>query len=334
MQIYGYGIIVGFNSKPDLNKSDFDASQSNSGVEKFEHSNYFKNLKKLGFTPYITYTEKFDPNDKSSPKVPMEFKIYSVDEISDIHIKYEDDIYDRFIEEAKRIFNKYNDLENGKCNPDNKFLFYETEDCDKKLTINKAHGGYLCGSDGKWNTSNCIDAYCEQGFILNDDRTECIRDPCQDIELVEVPVNSTNNIEYVIEPKKAYIFTIEKENYSYYFHSKNDKFFYVFNEKHVLEAAKDKKEFKLNDKIYINFFVNITINTKIKISLNASDDEFDDFDELNKEGLSGGIIALIIIGAIIVIVAFAFIFIFIKKKKQLSNSEIEDRAKQLNTILE
>ena len=334
LQIYGYGIIVGFNSKPDLKKSDFDASQSNSGVEKFEHSNYSKNLEKLGFTPYITDTEKFDPNDKSSPKVPMEFKIYPVDEISNIYIKYEDDIYDRFIEEAKRIFDNYNDLENGKCNPDNKFLFYETEDCDKKLTINKAHGGYLCGNDGKWNTSNCIATYCEQGFILNDDRTKCIRDPCQDIELVEVPVNCTNNTEYIIEPKKAYIFSIEKENYSYYFHSKYEKFFYAFNKKHVLEAAKDKKEFKLNDKIYVNYFVNITKKTKIKISLNASDDEFDDFDEDNNKGLSGGVIALIIIGAIVAIMAFAFVIIFIKNKKQLSNSEIKDKAEKVNPILE
>ena len=54
----------------------------------------------------------------------MEFKIYPVYEISDIYIEYEDGIYDRFIEEAKRIFDNYNDLENGQCNPDNKFLFY------------------------------------------------------------------------------------------------------------------------------------------------------------------------------------------------------------------
>ena len=123
-QIYGIGIMVGFNSKPDIEKSDFDASQSNSGVERIEHSPYSKNLEKLGFSTYITYTEKFDPNDKVSPKAPMEFKIYPVDEISDIYIEYDDYIYDRFIEEAKRIFDKYNDLENGQCNSDNKFLFY------------------------------------------------------------------------------------------------------------------------------------------------------------------------------------------------------------------
>ena len=357
LQIYGFGIMVGFNSKPDIEKSDFDASQSNSGVERFEHSPYSKNLEKLGFSTYITYTEKFDPNDKESPKAPMEFKIYPVDEISDIYVEYDDDIYDRFIEEAKRIFDKYNDLENGQCNPDNKFLFYETKDCDKILKIDKAHGGYLCGSNGKWNTNNCIAAYCEEGFILNDDRTKCIRDPCQDIELVEISVDCTNSTEYIIEPKKAYIFSIKKENNSYYFHSKFDKFFYVFNKKHVLEATKDKTEFKLNDKIYVNFFVNITNKHKIKISLDADDEEFDDFDyseesdipsddpldsddpdisdEKKNKGLSGGEIALIIIASIFGILAIAFIIIIlIRRKKQLTNSNIEDKTQQLSPILE
>ena len=323
LQIYGYGIIVGYNSKPGLNKSDFDASQSNSGVESFEHSKYSKNLEELGFLSRITYTEKFDPNDKDSPKVPMEFKIYPVDEISDIYIKYEDYLYDRFIQEAKTIFAKYN--EKGECNPDNKFLFYETKDCDSKLKIDKAHGGYLCGSNGKWDNNKCIAAYCDQGFILNDDRTECIRDPCQDIELVEIPVDIKKNKEYTIEPKKAYIFTIKRENYTYSFHSKFDKFFYVFNEKHVLEAVKDKTEFKYNDKIYVNYFVNITEKTKIKISLKGDDDD---------KGLSGGIIALIIISAIVVIFVIAFIIIFIKGRNQLSSSKIEDKAEKLDAILE
>ena len=66
--------------------------------------------------------------------------------------------------------------------------------------------------------------------------------------------------------------------------------------------------------------------------MNASDDEFDDFDEDNKEGLSGGVIALIIIAAIVAIMAFAFIFI--KNKKHLSNPEIKDKAEKINPILE
>ena len=36
IQVHGHGILVGYNARPDLNKSDFDASQSNSGADLFE----------------------------------------------------------------------------------------------------------------------------------------------------------------------------------------------------------------------------------------------------------------------------------------------------------
>jgi hypothetical protein len=340
LQVYGYGIVVGFNSKPGLKKEEFDSSQSNSGVEKFKHSVYTKNLEKLGFVPYITYTEKFDPNDKTSPKIPMEFKIYPVDEISNIYLDYNDDIYDRFIEEARAIFDKYNDIENGECNKDNKLLFYETNECDSKLKIDKAHGGYLCGSDGKWNKSNCIAAYCDEGYILSDDRTKCYKDPCQNIELKEISINDDKNADYTIEPNNAYIFTINK-NHSYYFHSRFDKFFYVFNEKHVLEAVNHGTQFNLNDKIYVNFFVNITEKTKIKINVDKDIDydehayDFDDDDHAqDKKGLSAGVIALIIIAVIVVLMAIVFVFILFRRKKRLSNSQIEDKTQQLNPITE
>ena len=280
LQVKGHGIMVGYNSRPDLNKSDFDASQSNSGLEEFKHSKYFEDLKDLGFDPSVTYTEKFDPNDKGTSRTPMEFKIYPVDEIADIYIQYDDEIYSRFIDTAKLIFNKYNDLK--ECNPDNKFLYFETNECDAKLNIEKAHGGYLCGINGKWNTSNCIAAYCDQGYILNDDRTKCIRDPCQDIELKEISINSKKDIDYIIEPNKTYIFTIEKDNYLYYFYSEFEKFFYIFNKKHVLESVKNGTEFKIKNKIYVDYYVNITKNTIIKIkAVNLTPDDSDETDSDN-----------------------------------------------------
>ena len=341
LQVYGYGITVGFNSKPGLKKSDFDASQSNSGIEHFQHSKYTENLEKLGFIAYLTYTEKFDPNDMGSPKIPMEFKIYPVDEIADIYHQYDDDEYDRFIEEAKTIFNKYNNLEKGECNPDNKFLFYETNDCDSKLKIDKAHGGYLCGKNGKWNTSYCIAAYCDQGYILSDDRKKCIRDPCQDISLKEISINAVKDTEYTIEPNNAYIFTIEKENYSYYFYSENEKFFYVFNQKHVLDAVANGTNFTLKNKIYVNFYVNVTKKSKIKIkAVNQNPDESDDSDsssdkgQKNKKGISKGIIALIIIVSIFALLAIVFIINHFKRKKATESREIENKTQQLNAILE
>ena len=271
----------------------------------------------------------------------MEFKIYPVDEIADIYHQYDDDEYDRFIEEAKTIFNKYNNLEKGECNPDNKFLFYETNDCDSKLKIDKAHGGYLCGKNGKCNTSDCIAAYCDQGYILSDDRKKCIRDPCQDISLKEISINAVKDTEYTIEPNNAYIFTIEKENYSYYFYSENEKFFYVFNQKHVLDAVSNGTNFTLKNKIYVNFYVNITKKSKIKIkAVNQNPDESDDSDsssdkgQKNKKGISKGIIALIIIVSIFALLAIVFIIIHFKRKKATESREIENNTQQLNAFLE
>ena len=44
LQVHGSAIIVGYNSRPDLNKNNFDASQSNSGVMGYENSEFINNL--------------------------------------------------------------------------------------------------------------------------------------------------------------------------------------------------------------------------------------------------------------------------------------------------
>ena len=138
LQVYGSAIIVGYNSLPNISKIDFDASQSNSAVEHFVDSKYIENLSNLGFEVRITNMEQFDPNDKSEPKIPMEFRIYPVDIISNISTKYEDTYYERFIKEAKSIFDRYN--AKNECNPDNELLYYETSECDSKINIEHGHG--------------------------------------------------------------------------------------------------------------------------------------------------------------------------------------------------
>ena len=84
LQEHGHAIIVGYNSKPGLEKSDFDAAQSSSSVETFKYSEKVQNLNKLGFNVRVTFGEKFDHNDKGNPKTPEEFLIYPVDYISPI----------------------------------------------------------------------------------------------------------------------------------------------------------------------------------------------------------------------------------------------------------
>ena len=235
LQVYGSAIIVGYNAIPGISKSDFDASQSNSAVETFDDSIYSNNLLDLGFNAQVTNMEQFDPNDKDEVKTPMEFKIYPVDIISKISTEYDDEYYERFIYEAKSIFEDYN--ENNKCNPENKFLYYETIECDSKINIEHGHGGYLCGSDGTWDTSNCILAYCDVGYILNDEKNKCIEDPCESIILNNITLNCEKEIiEYEIEPNQAYIFTIDDNNgnCSCTFYSELDNFFFTYDDKKIL----------------------------------------------------------------------------------------------------
>ena len=322
LQVHGAAILVGYNSRPDLVDKKYDASQSNSAVETFSFSEYIQNLEKLGFNSRLTFSEEFDPNDKGNPKTPMEFLIYPVDEVSNIYLKYDDDKYDRFIKEAKSIFDKYNDLENGECNPNNTFLFYETSECDSKLGIDKAHGGYLCGSNGKWDKNQCIVAYCDKGYILNDEKNKCIEDPCNKITLKEISINEGKDLEFIIEPNNTYIFKIEKENYEYYFNSKLEKLFYFFNQNHILESVNKETKFKKNDKIYVNYYVNITENQTIKITAEKADDDFPNWAVL--------LITLISLGLCLCFIFFVVIYISFRRNKL--ESEFKDKIENLNQI--
>ena len=39
------------------------------------------------------------------------------------------------------------------------------------------HGGYECGSDGKWSKT-CIPSYCDNGYIYDKKTNKCIEDIC------------------------------------------------------------------------------------------------------------------------------------------------------------
>ena len=328
LQVYGASILVGYNIRPDLMNTKLDASQSNSAVEVFGFTEQIKNLKNLGISSKITFTEAIDPNDNNIPKIPMEFQIYPIDTYAEIYKPFKDDLYERFIKEAKKIFDKYNSLDEGECNPNNKYLYFETNDCDTKLNINHAHGGYICGSDGKWDKNKCIASYCDPGFILNNERTECIQDPCDQITLNEIIIKEEIELKYEIKPKNIYIFSIENENYKYIFDSNSTNLFYSYNDEHIL-AITDKKEYNNKDKVYVNFYTNITNNIEIKIKPEKKnkDGENDGKEELPTWG-----IILIVIGSIIVITILIFIIIIILKRKRISSSEIDEKTKKLNPI--
>ena len=286
MQVYGSAIIVGYRAKKDIiDKKDFDASQSNSGLGEYEENKYIKNLNNLGFQARITNQEQFDPNDKEDPKIPMEFKKYPVDELSDIHVKYSDDEYDRFISTAEKIFNKYN--KDMRCNKDNNLLYYETDECDSKLNIDHGHGGYICKEDGTWDNNTCVLKYCDIGYILDITNQKCLEDPCENIEIKNITLNCNESLDYDIEPNKGYIFTIDNnnnndENCSLYFYSKYENFFFKY-EDIVLRPVVNGTQISNGTKIYSNIFLNNSEIVKISIKTTNNTNTTDEGDNNEKE---------------------------------------------------
>jgi hypothetical protein len=135
-----------------------------------EWSNKFK---KLNFTLSYTIIEFF--SDIDYPKVlniPLEFKINLIDERIDYYSQYDDEHYYDFVSESKKIYEKYN----FQCNNANKLLIYNANNCtfDKKLL----HGGFECGDDGKWNITKCVPSYCDNGYIFDNNKKECVKDVC------------------------------------------------------------------------------------------------------------------------------------------------------------
>ena len=346
LQMHGTGIIVGYNTRPDLAKSKYDASQSDSQASTFEFSKNSKNLKNLGFNVKVTIDEHFDPNDLEDTRVPTEFKIYPIDKVSNIYLPFSDNLYERFIGQARNIFEKYNNLENGECNKDNKYLYYETEECDKILNIENGHGGYICGSDGKWNKSQCIATYCDVGFILNDERTKCIKDPCDSIKLTEISISDEKEQEFDIEPSNIYIFTIDNEKLNYSIYSDIEKLLFVYNKDHVLEGVNNGTSFHFKNKIYVNFYLNISDKVKIKFKKEekkepepkpSPEPDRPDTNPENKDDNINTIpyLIIIIIAVIALLLILVIAFIIFKKKRnkgRKSNQFIEEGTKSLEDI--
>ena len=319
LQIHGLAILVGYNIKPDLKNKKIDASQCSSGVGYFDYTETVQNLRKLGFYLMLTDREQFDPNDyNKEPKIPMEFKIYPVDEVSNIIVPFTDELYDKFINESKTIFDKYNKDE--KCNIENKFLFYETDKCDEQLNIEKAHGGYTCGNDGKWNKTHCIPAYCDIGYELNNERTECIKDPCQSINLQTRQIKFIKETEEIeIEPKNLYIIEINKKNVNFSIYSDIENLIFIYNFNHILEPINNGTILENENKIYVNFYLNITEKTIVKfkeLKSKENDDDDDDFP----------IWAIILISLGGIIVIGIIILLLIRKRGKLKSNSIEEKS--------
>ena len=110
-------------------------------------------------------------NYEGNPQIPLEFQIHEIDERFEFYQEYTDDYYNDFLEEAHYIFEKYK----TECNPKNKKLIFIIDECTFDDSI--LHGGYECGSDGKWNKT-CVPSYCDNGYAYDKKTNKCIEEIC------------------------------------------------------------------------------------------------------------------------------------------------------------
>ena len=170
----GGAIIAGYFGNPKNKEGIKDASVSSSGIFNYDNSSYYKNLVLNGFLITMTGTEFYYYDYQKENPIPQEYISIPVDEQVDIYEVYNDDIYDKFINASKQIFEKYN----NKCNPNNNLLLLEDPNCSN-LTEH-SHGGHPCGKNGEWDLeeSHCQPFYCDMGYYYDTYQKKCILDIC------------------------------------------------------------------------------------------------------------------------------------------------------------
>ena len=131
-------------------------------------------IESLGFTLSYTIGESFSEKDyyENKSNIPLEYQIYEIDERVNIFNCYYDSKYQNFIDEAKKIFKKYE----TKCNPKNKNLLLIDEKC--YLLGPHLHGGFPCDEKGYWNKKECVPSYCDIGYVYDKTENRCIKDIC------------------------------------------------------------------------------------------------------------------------------------------------------------
>ena len=181
----GGAIIAQYLGNPKKIDEKFDISQSPSPVftskiiQILSKENYKKLLEENECELQVPGIQSF--YDSTDSKTPLEYEFSAPDEKSEIFENFDENTYEKFVKKAKNIFEKYKQ----ECNYDNKNLLKITEECDGKLGNNYTHGGYECGSDGKW-TNSCVASYCDLGYTFDRINKKCIKDYCS---FIDAPIN-------------------------------------------------------------------------------------------------------------------------------------------------
>ena len=195
----GIGITVGFNGNPEISDDLFDISTSASAVLGMNGYYYLYPDEVLKMAEYkiginsLTCIASY--HDYQESHIPQEYDIQIADARIKIYNPYTDDDYQKFIDESLPIFEYYKD----NCNPNHTMLILFSDEC--KFS-NHLHGGYKCGSNGKWNKSDCISVYCDNGYYYNQKNNSCIKYPIDEDEKTDEPYKS-DDTDKTDEPYKS-----------------------------------------------------------------------------------------------------------------------------------
>ena len=182
----GAGIVIGYNGNPCLPENVFDISQSPSAVLGIErYKNIFPEILektieyKIGLAS-LTCISSYHEFQESH--IPQEYDVQIPDKRIKIYHEYDDTFYQEFINESIEVLDSYKE----NCNPNHKMLVLFSDECKFD---NHLHGGYACGSDFKWNKSNCIPVYCDGGYYYNKISNSCIKYPMENNKEEEIDDN-------------------------------------------------------------------------------------------------------------------------------------------------
>jgi hypothetical protein len=173
-QHYGAGIVAGYFGNPHKNNIPFDCAQSTADLMNQKRlmlrcpRGYEKELiKRYNFTINIPENQYFYGDFNF--KYPLEYSVTPVDERVDIFDYLKSSTYQVFVDEGKRIFDKYK----NQCNPKNKKLVLVSGECDNKFENGYTHGGYECADDGKWS-NKCVPSFCDPSYLFNYTSQKCV----------------------------------------------------------------------------------------------------------------------------------------------------------------
>ena len=178
----GGGIIVRYLGNP-YSEDVFDISQSPSPVftsniiKIFSKENYKELLEEYECELQLPGIQTFyDDNNES---IPLEYSISFPDENSEIYEIFDENNYQKFVDKATIILNKYKDECNNEAN-----LLKISEECDSNFVNSYTHGGYICKEDNLWS-NECIASFCDLGYTFSNKYKKCMKDKCSLFDIKE-----------------------------------------------------------------------------------------------------------------------------------------------------